>query len=370
MKEMVERIVELNVGRLDALKAVDKPKIGWTSIYTPEEILYAAGFIPFRIMGTTASNTSEAGALLGNNYCSYLLNCLGEGMDGVYEFTDGIVFVDECDWRKRLYETWNHRIQPKYSFFLELPKALNSVSRDYFRMQVRRMIESLEQYFGCRITEESLREAIRLFNETRRLLQRMHDLRKQDVTSLTGSELLNIMKSSTAGMRQQYNQELSLLLGAMEAQRETKKTKPHKVLICGSYFDHDNIVDAIEQTGAKVVCMDITNGVKYFEGEVDEHRDPVEAIADYYFDKATCARMFESDIRLNHLVKLIDEYDIDSVIYFSLKFCDIYSMDYPYIQSKLSEKGTPVLLVEGECSMTNIESIRTRIHTFLETMMY
>lgn len=370
MKNLMDNITDLNNRRLELLKAADKPKVGWISIYTPEEIFCAAGIIPFRVTGELGINNTGAGALLSNNYCSYVLSCLSEGIDGVYEFADGIVFLDACDMRKRLYEVWVQNLKPKYSFFMELPKDINKLGRDYYRLQVRSLIQSIEEHFKCKITEDSLKKAIKTFNESRKLLQDLYEVRKFNSSGISGNKMIEIIKACSSGFREEFNNSLRHLLSALKEQETEENKKSFRVMICGSYFDNGNIVDVIEKVGASVVCEDISNGIKYFEGLVSEDTDPVNAIADYYFEKGTCARIIDTDRRINHMLNLVKEYKVDSIIYFSLKFCDTNFMDFPYIQNKLSQNGIPVLLIEGERHMTNIENLKTRIQTFLETRMY
>ena len=370
MRDTLNSIFDMNTNKINALRLINKPKLGWVSIYTPEEILYAAGIASFRITGEKGMNTTGASALLSNSFCSYVLSCLSEGIEGVYDFAEGIIFVDACDMRKRLYEAWTRNLKLNYSFFMEMPRDINKLSREYYKLQLHNLIKSLETHFDRIISEDDIGEAIRTFNKSRRLLQRMYELRKSDFPLISGNDAINIVKASTCGLREEFNENMSLLLKAAEGQTNAGNFRKHRVMLCGSYFDNSNIIEVIEKTGAAVVCEDISNGIKYFEGEINENDDPIDAIADYYLNKATCARMLNINKRFEHLYSLIQEYNAESVIYFSLKFCDTNLMDYPIIRSKLAEKGIPVLFIEAEQHITNIESIKTRIQTFLETRMY
>ncbi|MBN2535778.1 MAG: 2-hydroxyacyl-CoA dehydratase [Spirochaetales bacterium] len=370
MKTLVENITDLYKNRIELLKTKDNPKIGWISIYTPEEIFYAAGLIPFRITGEQGIDLTDASAFLGSNFCSYVLSCLSEGLGGIYPFMEGIVFLDSCDMRKRLYEVWVHNVKPRYSFFLELPKAINQPGREYFRLQIRKLITSIESHFDYKISDVLLQKAIDLCNESRRLLKELYDMRKSDTFFISSTATINIIKACTSGLKEEFNERLKQLLLFIKKQDNNGTKKKHRVMISGSYFDNSGIIDTIEKMGAHVVCEDISNGVKYLEGEIPQDGDPVEAIADYYYEKGSCARIIDTERRFNHMMNLIKEYGIESVIYFSLKFCDTNFMDFPYFKNKLAQNGIPVLLIEGEQNMTNIENLRTRIQTFLETRMF
>jgi benzoyl-CoA reductase/2-hydroxyglutaryl-CoA dehydratase subunit BcrC/BadD/HgdB len=367
IQNAIESVVDLYRNRFDLLRAANSPKIGWVSIETPEEIFLAAGVIPFRITGELEADTTDAGARLSNNYCSYVLSCLSEGLAGEYDFADGVIFADACDMRKRLWEAWTRDIPSCASYFLELPNDASDISKQYFALQLRKLIKALECRYGRAISEKSLRESIETCNRSRRLLQRLYQYKKRVRQLLSGEESIQIVKAATTGLKEHFNAKMSILLDALEAVEQPLTRKRHRVMICGSYFDHKGIIDTIEGAGADLVCEDISNGVKYFEGQIDLNAEPVAAIADYYLEKNTSARRLDTDVRLQHMLGLVQEYKVDSIIYYALKFCDTNLHDYPYIKQRLREEKIPVLFIEGERNATNIEGTRTRIQTFLES---
>lgn len=371
MDDLIGDIINLHQDKLNLLKKITTPKIGWTSISTPEEIIYAAGLIPYRITGDMVQSTPKAGARMHMNICSYVLSCLEEGLEGIHDFSDGIVIVNACDARRRLYEVWKRFINSKFVHMLDLPKVVNPDTTNYFKNELHRLIQAIQQHFNCEISKDSLRQAITSCNETRGLLSRLYHMRKSDNPPITGAQAIKILQAAMSGLKKDYNERLSKLLLEIDSQKNAapRPTPQHRVLLSGSYFDHVDIIHIIEQMGAIVVCEDLSNGIKYFENQVNPHGDPVEALANYYLQKATCARMLDSQKRFNHMYELIQQYNVHSVIYFSLKFCDNNLMDFPYQKKRLKEKGIPVLFLEIERTITSIEQIKTRIQTFLETQL-
>lgn len=363
----LERVTDLHRSRFELLRADPRPKIGWVSIQTPEEIPLAAGIIPYRLTGELGDDTTDAGARLSNNYCSYVLSCLGEGLAGVHDFADGVVFADACDMRKRLSEAWARALPSSASYFLELPNDASDLSKSYFAGELRKWIRFLEQQYGRTIGNDDLHRAIRLCNTSRSLLQRLSEDRKSPRPLLTGGQSIAVVKAATTGLKEELNTRMTALLDVLaSAERPPAKGKRPRVLLCGSYFDHEEVVDIIEGAGADLVCADVSNGVKYFEGQIALDGDPVVAIADYYLEKNTSARRLDSDLRVQHLLDLVREYRADAVIYYALKFCDTNLHDYPYIKEKLRAQRVPVLFVEAERNGTNLAGTRTRIQTFLE----
>jgi len=370
VEDAVRGVVDLYRNRFELLRAEKRPKIGYVSIQTPEEILLAAGVVPFRLTGEEGTDTSEASARLSQNYCSYVLSCFGEGLAGLYDFADGVIFADACDMRKRLWEAWTRDVPGTTSYFLELPNDASTISKEYFTLQLRKLLRKLEGQYGRAIGEEALREAIRTCNRSRALMRRLYEYKKGGGQALSGEESIQVVKAATTGLKESFNARMSALLAALEAAGQPPARKRHRVMICGSYFDHQGIIDTIEEAGADIVCEDISNGVKYFEGEIDLDAEPVAAIAAYYLEKHTSARILDTGIRIQHLLGLAREYRVDSIIYYALKFCDTNLHDFPYVRERLREEKIPVLFIEGERNATNIAGAKTRIQTFLESRMF
>jgi len=74
-------------------------------IYTPEELLHAAGFYPFRILGNPGE-TLQADAYFPPNMCSFTRNCLEGVFDGTYDFLDGFITSNNCDHIRRFYDIY------------------------------------------------------------------------------------------------------------------------------------------------------------------------------------------------------------------------------------------------------------------------
>lgn len=367
---LIHEIDLLNKNRWNLFKEIQKPKIGWLSIYTPEEILDAAGLLPYHITGEDRPNPQKASTYMHSNLCPYVLSSLEEVLDGVHDFAEGIIFVNACDARRRMYDVLKHFDRSRFFYILDFSKVVTINSKKYYRQQLQTFIQALEKSFHFRFSVDALHESIQSWNETRHLLCELYEYRRTGNAGMTCSQALKIVKASMSGLREAFNNKMSRLLDEIKIKSALKNPEnKYRLLLCGSYFDHLDIVETIESYGAEIICENISIGLKYFEGEIDTTGDPLDALADYYLEKASCARMIDFEKRCKKILHLVEHYQIQSVFFFSLKFCDNNLLDFPLLKERLNEKGIPVFFIEAERSIENIEQIKTRIIAFLESQM-
>ena len=83
-----------------------KQVVGFTCSYVPEEVIYAAGLLPFRMRGIGTTSTSIADTYFGPVICSYPKCILQLAGEGKYDFLDGVILTPGCDSIRRIDECW------------------------------------------------------------------------------------------------------------------------------------------------------------------------------------------------------------------------------------------------------------------------
>lgn len=362
--------MEKEISSLELVKS-GKPMIGWFCTYLPEEILLAAGLHSYRIMESSPC-ISRARACLSSNLCSYVMSSLEAALEGRYSFLDGLVIANSCDAMRRLYDAWRHFVKaPPFIHMLDIPKKVDKESIKYFRQCLIWLKEAIEAHYKIKITEQALKEAINITNQTRRLLSQLYHLRKEDNPPINGVEISSIMKSAMTQPKEEFNKRLSSLLLEIKnrmSEPNFSNTNRTRILITGGFIDQTEIVRLIEGLGAHVVCEELCTGIRYFEDLVDVNIEPLSALSKRYLNRPPCARMIDADKRFDYLWNLIEEYRIEGVIYYTLKFCDTNLFEFPYLRKRLREKGIPILFLDSDGSSSYLGQMRTRIEAFLESL--
>ncbi len=339
---------------------------GYFCTYVPEEIIYAAGIIPVRIMGGSEDIT-HADVHLPSYICSFSRSCYDLALKRCYDYLDGVVFPYTCDTIVSLYNIWKADIPTPYVGFVDPLCAKTETARKYFREEVARFKGSLENYLGKEISEDSLRESIRTYNENRRLLKKVYELRKGPQPLLSGVEVLDIVRSSMLTPKDEHNSLLGSLLDRI-SEREDPPEPGVRILVSGSVIYDPEVLRMIEDSGALIVADDLCTGTRYFWDLVNTNSSPLVGIADRYYERIPCPCNYPPEKRLEHIMTLVKDYDVEAVIFTLQKFCDPHLFDMPFMEEKLKEAEIPSLRLETEHVTAPLGPLKTRIEAFLETI--
>lgn len=304
--------------------------VGYTCSYVPEEILHAAGILPFRLRGAGARETTVGDTYFGPYICSLpkcVLQRIGEGAFG---FLDGTVIVPGCDSMRRLDECWRKAgedisgIVPPFFFHLAVPHKYDGYTVSWFAGEITRLREALESHFGLKIPDEKISDSIALYNEGRRLLERLDEMRVAPETRLTGSEALTAVLAATAIPRPDYNR---LLAAFIEEKKIANAGHDGRIrlMVVGSACDDVELLALIEGERAVVAADNLCFGSRFHRDLVDEDGDPIAALARRYLARNECPRMYGgySD-RLDALVDTVRRANIEGVILQNIRFCDLH----------------------------------------------
>jgi benzoyl-CoA reductase/2-hydroxyglutaryl-CoA dehydratase subunit BcrC/BadD/HgdB len=130
-------------------KEQGKKVIGFMCSYVPEEVIYAAGMLPYRIRATGCTRTTRSDALMSSFSCSFARSCLEFALDGTYDFLDGLVGLDRCAQMERLYDNWRFNARLPFMHFLNLPHKNSDAAISWYQGEIAALKQGLEEFFGA-----------------------------------------------------------------------------------------------------------------------------------------------------------------------------------------------------------------------------
>jgi benzoyl-CoA reductase/2-hydroxyglutaryl-CoA dehydratase subunit BcrC/BadD/HgdB len=361
----------------EAAKAQGRPIVGILCEFTPREIILAAGAVPVCLCGGSAATIPEAEQYLPANLCPLIKSTFGyhvKGSNPFLQWSDLVVAETTCDGKKKMFELMG---ATKPMYVLELPqKADDPDALEHWTREVRKLKEHLEQRFQTRITDEKLREAIRLMNRERGLRRQLADLMTADNPPLTSRQLIEF-KSIISGIEadlQQYERAVQCFGAAASSSppKADDRTKPRvRVMLTGVPIVHgaERVLEIIENAGAVVVAMENCTGLKPILEDVDLNEpDPIRAIARKYYH-LPCSVMTLNTRRFETLRTLAAKFRPQCVIELVWQACLTYDIESFHVRKLVEEElHLPYLKITTDYSPSDSARIGARVEALLETV--
>ena len=340
--------------------------IGYFSHYFPEEIAYAAGILPVSIL-SEPDIEGISQRYLYNAFCPYTLGVLAQGLKGEYDYLDGIVHVESCMPIRGAVANWWDLLDVSFKHYIAMPSQLDEPSaKDLMYSELRAFKRYVEDWTGKEITDESLDHAIDVYNTNRTLMRQVYELRRLDNPLVSGSEAMAMVLSSQVMDKEEHNKLLRDAIDRLETRQEGFSGP--RLMLLGSEITDTGMVDLIESLGATVVIDRVCNGSNYFWNTVIPQKDRILALAFRYMDKPRHPVKDESfRRRVNEIVALAIDYNVQGVVYAIERFCFPHQQDRPAVEKMFKQRLIPIHEIENDGTIHEGE-FRNRFEAFIDTI--
>lgn len=337
--------------------------MGYICTYVPEEVVYASGFLPVRIVGAYESDSLTAPYLF-NMFCSYCRDVLAQGLSGRYNYLKGVLHTTCCEKIRNAFESWGRHVPGMKMYYLFMPQfPQHRGALTTFYKEVQRLKEQLESDWKIQISLSDLENAISVYNENRRLMRQVYELLKEDESRITGEELLSMNLASQVMDKAEHS---SLVKNFLEEVSSREGSTVIRTMIIGQ-TDDLRLARLLDSMGARVVVDENCFGYRYFWNEVPSLDNRLMAIATRYVERPPCPVKDgdEPRRRPSFILELARQYKISLAIMVHPKFCDPHSFDAPIIKDALQSKGIQVLELEDDFTIP-LAQIQNRLEATLE----
>ena len=366
--------------RLKELEAFPGKVVGTFCNFVPEEIIYALGALPVRLCSGDADAARSAEEIFPRDTCSLVKSCVGAAAAGAGLFPrlDLLVIPTPCDAKTRLGSVLE-RFAPVH--VLQLPPSKSSpAALDFWLGQVQELVARLEALTGGRLTRPALGAAVELLNHRQRAFRRFLAIRKLVPSVVTGEEALFVTGASFNDDAGRWTLNLEALCVEREERWRRKRAgdghRMPRLLLAGAPVIYPNfkLARIIESAGAVVAMDDLCSGTqRLYHPTVTRDRSlrsMVRAAAERCLLPPACPCFIEQTDRLNRLQELAEEYQVDGVVYHSLRICPLFDIEGAVVERELKEHGIPCLTLSTDYSQEDTLQIRTRVEAFLEMISW
>ncbi len=365
---------------VEKAKADGKLAIGYTCFHIPEVLLNVGNCFSVRLRAPRTGSIDIATYYMSNYTCEYARALVERGIEGGYNFLDGLAGVDACSMMNRFYEHFELlKMNEKPNFFVthtDMPYKVVDYSVRHYTKQMRiRLLDIMEKNYGVDTSDKAIRKAVKEHNEICRIISEIGQMRKAENPVITGYEfhVLNLVT---------YTCPKYLILPYLrETLEELKHREPDekptfraRVAVVGSEIDDPSLTKLIEDCGALVVsdryCFGSTPGREVIELNDDE--PALDQICRHYMEVSECARYISDEKvaqRRQTADRLAREYNADGIIYEQMKFCDYWGFERALASHIMStEMGWPVLSIDRPYNARSSGQLRTRFQAFVESL--
>ncbi len=342
--------------------------LGYLCTNLPEELMYAAGVLPIRLLGSNEPEDLTKSYIFAGGFCSFSRDCFAQALQGRYDYIDGITYGLCCPHARHVFDSWESHMHISYSYQLSLPNyLLNPHAKKFLVTELHDFQRSLEEWTGKKISLDKLDRAIDLYNTNRRLMMSIYGLMKAENPPVTEAEVAEMALAGMLIDKETHNRLLKEALEELPKRKKVSKSGPRLMLI-GSVNNDIEFIRFIDSLGGRVVIDDYCTGNRYYQAEVIPEENSLSAFAGRIIGKPPCPlKDLPGRRRPQHQLKLASEYGVKGVIYTIQRLCDSHGLDYPAIETPFKEKGIPMLKLELDFTVPK-EQFRTRIEAFIEML--
>jgi benzoyl-CoA reductase/2-hydroxyglutaryl-CoA dehydratase subunit BcrC/BadD/HgdB len=362
--------------RAPAMQAAGaRPLLGYVCNYFPEELAYAAGLLPVRILGRPKP-LMRVERHVPSFGCSFVRTVLEMGLDGSLDTFWGFGFAGACDSMRVLADIWQTHFGHTHTAALSMPLAMHGASALAFTIaEYRRLLRWFEAHFGRRVTLEDLHTSITIYARCRRLLARLYRWRHEHPGLLKIGDVMSVVAAGMLMDKAVYNEMLAGLLERLDGLSDTNAAAKlrAKVVVAGNLCAFSDVLNAIETSQTVIVADDLCIGSRYFFSPSDEVPSAVTEqalvawIADRYRQKRPCPAAYRHAYdRSAELKRLVQAGGAEGIIFLRLKSCDPQCFDLLGLQKVLAESGCPYLTLEYDLQTETFEQLKTRVEAFAE----
>jgi benzoyl-CoA reductase subunit C len=346
--------------------------IGFMPVYVPREVIHAAGMLPVGIMGAGEDLEIIRGDAYFQSYiCRIPRSTIELGVSGKLDCLDGFLFPAICDVIRNLSGMWKIMFPGKFVRYMDFPQDFGKTGRTFYRSELTELCAALGGISGREVTKESLAHSVRLYNENRRALKELYQMRAVLPHKVLTYEVYLLLRASNVLEISEHTQLVKDYMAAV-----VKKERPMRdyvrVVVSGAFCEQPPLalIRALESSGCYIVDDDWMLGARYLLDDVKVGDDPLGGLIDGYMTNtvATASR-YEGDAEKGRfLIEQVRARRAEGVIFAAPSFCDPALLERPMLQEAVSKAEIPNVAFKYAENTGQIQVIKEETGTFADSI--
>jgi len=343
--------------------------VGILPMNFPQELVHATGALPVVIQEGAAPITLGRGFLF-EYYCGYTRSLIDQAATGQFDDVDAFFLVDHCVALLGAADAMRFAMPGKPIVLAQFAASMDEPwNRPSIGTNIGYMRQRLSDLCQVEITDARLSRSIAIYNENRRLLRQLYELRRSGELTLSSVQMQLLVQSSMVMDVEDHTRIITDLIPLLGSQNRRSGVRVH----LSGHFCHappPDLLQMIESCGGVVIDDDLFTGFRFIATDVPTAGDPADALLEWYFARNTnvpCATRAQKSVDWEtFLAASVEKNRADAVIMLMPKFCEPHMLYYPELRKELDRRAIPHLLIETEHEGLPLESLRTRVEALME----
>ncbi|MBS7227396.1 MAG: (R)-2-hydroxyglutaryl-CoA dehydratase subunit beta [Oscillospiraceae bacterium] len=360
-------------GQLKAYKEKGMKCIGVMPYYAPEELVYAAGMMPMGMWGSNKKTISRAKEYCATFYCTIAQLDLEMLLDGTCDLLDGVITPTICDTLRPMSQNIRVAMSEKMPcIFLAHPQFRRpAFGLKFCHDQYTHVKTELEKIRGSEIKDEEIRDAIKVYNKSRKARREFVKLANAHCDVIDPIMRSAVLKASYFMRKDEYTEKLEALNTELRALPEAKWNGV-KVVTSGIIVDNPTLLKIFKDNNVAIAADDVAHESRMIRVDADETGDPMEALckqfADQDYDVLLYDEASEQNRRGEYVANLVKESGAQGLVLFMQQFCDPEEMEFPYLKKALDAAGIPFIKLGVDQQMRDFGQAATAIQAFADVL--
>ena len=348
--------------------------IGYLPVYVPREIIHAAGMLPVGILGGGDQLEVIHGDAYYQSYiCRIPRSTIELGVTGRLDCLDGVLFPSICDVIRNLSGMWKLLFKDKYVRYFDVPQTYtDEIGGNYYVKELEELKEGLEKLGGKKITDEAINASIALYNENRRVINDVYELRAKTPWKVPTSEVYLLLRAGMILPVDEHTQMVRDYLVAAVAEERPMRDNC-RVVMSGMFCEQPPIglIRSVEMAGCYIVDDDFMLVTRWLLKDVPTDGNPLQNLADAFlhYSGETAAKYVDKCAdKGKFIISAVKKTGAEGVVFAAPSFCDPALLDQPMLHTALNDAEIPFTAFQYAENSGQMQPIREQAGTFADSI--
>ena len=348
--------------------------IGFMPIDAPRELMHAQGVLPVGIMGGGEDLEIIRGDAFYQSYiCHIPRSTIEMGLNGNLDVLDGMIFPAICDVIRNLCGMWKLQFPGKLARYLDVPQNFDpALGGRFYRRELEELSRELTARGARPLEEGALRASIALYNDNRRRVRRLHDLRVRAPWKVPTSEMYLVQRAGMVLPVEEFSALLDEYEAAVRADTSRQPMDQARVVLTGSFCEQPplGLLRTLERSGCYIVDDDLVQVHRFIRGDVGLEGDPLDNLVTAFLEDAidSPTRYIGEREKGLDLVRRVESSRAEGVLFCAPSFCDPALLDQPMAVRAIERAGVPWTAFKYSENTGQFQVIREQAGTFSDAI--